>query len=343
MNPLNKMIDHPNRARLSPFLGRTFTKKDGTDPCTASNLTMWDLIKKFTTDLVFQESVKNKLDAMAKKCEDPFRCQHLKTKEKNFRNIVNNLLNDIQKTKIASVLQQPIYSDIINDDYHHYGYDDYLYDECNMPIISWEIDCEAGYAYVACPIFNKDLTINRDGTCRNYYAIIFNGIVDQKALIELGENGFMSTFIFGHIDLPKPLKTLQQMVMDKYTHGFDKFKLDSHIENDSHEQLMAFVNSKINRVPSLVLEDAYFRRQLPEKWQRILWTIYDDDKGYHATYDPRDPFGPEITRSWYRVIEGVNYTIRIIKNKEQTCIDFKYNNDFQIIDTVHSKPYKWTL
>ena len=324
--------DHPKRNKLAPFLGRTFTKSDGSDPCTASNVTVWDLMKKLITDLSFQSSVKTELVKMARHTKDPLSGQHLKTKDNNFQNIINKISNDIHNTVW-----------LIDDHYSPFYRDDDIIigTVWFVPaIISWKIYYETGRADSWCPFLDKNLNIiKRDRI--GYRTVIFYGIVDQAELNKLGESGFVALYIYGCVGLPQSIKTLQQIIMDKYIHGFDKNELQSHLQYDSRENLSMFLINKMSVVPDLMYEDPYFKRQLPENWQRILWAQYDEKfcgwGGCIQTFDDDDVFGPITRKTWYKIIEGVIYVTEI-----EYCLEFKsvkyiYNNDFQIIGEIVSK------
>ena len=323
--------DHPKRNELAPFLGRTFTKSDGSDPCTASNVIVWDLIKKLITDISFQNLVKLELVKMARQTNAALRGQHLKTKDNNFQSIINKLSKDIHNTVW------------LNDEYHSPSHrdDDIVFGKkwFAPAIISWKIYYETGHADTWCPFFDKNLNIRkRDGI--GYRAVIFYGIVDQDELNKLGESGFAALFIYGWIPLPQSMKTLQQIIMDKYIYGFDKNELQSRLQYDSREDLIMFIRNKMSVIPDLVYEDPYFKRHLPENWQRILWAQYDDNYygwgGRITTFDDDDVFGPIIRETLYEIIEGKIYIIEIEYRKERKSIKYIYNNDFQIIDEIVS-------
>lgn len=94
MDTIEVKKEHPNRDKLEPFLGRTFTGNKLT--VTASNIIVWDLINKLTEDK-FREQVKNEVHNMGQKSKFPLRAHHIKSKDHIFAAIVKELLEYIHK------------------------------------------------------------------------------------------------------------------------------------------------------------------------------------------------------------------------------------------------------
>uniref|UniRef100_A0A6C0CAR5 Uncharacterized protein n=1 Tax=viral metagenome TaxID=1070528 RepID=A0A6C0CAR5_9ZZZZ len=312
-------MDLPNQKNL-PFLGQTFIGDAEFPACTASNLTVWNLVNKLI-DPQFKELVRLEVLKMGQKNNFPLQGHQLKSKNHIFNQIVNELLEFANTPQTDEY--EPLPGSFNEEDIY------------SPNIIDWAISYdEPGIAEPWCPIFDEDLNIlGRGGT--GFSGIIFDGIVSQRMLDEIGEGGFVAAMIIGCIHLPKPTKTLEQIVMDTYVIQFDN-EIDFGLFNDE-EDLRNFIMNKMSNIPTLVHENPYFRRQLSEAWQKLIWGQYDNNDGCIHTYTNDDIIE---TTTRYHIIDGIYYVewIRYGISSPHRFISYEYDNELKIIKEI---TYNW--
>lgn len=199
----------------------------------------------------------------------------------------------------------------------------------NIIIIKWVINYdEPGIAEPWCPCLNKEGEIYAMGGT-DYHAILCDGIVEQKALDELGEVGFVAVIIIACCNRYQLEKTENEVIMDKYAEEFKKeFKKKPH-EFDKKE--VEDFNKFMHAMPEEVHENPYFRRQLSEEWQTLLYDEYDDNDGCILTYNADGRLNT-VTR--YYLIEGKIYVERVRDVETMNQTEYKYDNDFQVIEEI---------